>query len=123
MSKWIEVAETTLKAIKTATKIPYEFERWNEEKRGKMPDTFIIYFLVSDTPLFSADGRERSSQPRIQVSLYYRDISVMKDIPEQIVAVFNTAGFRRSATGRIPYQQNTGHYGWRSDFTFYEKKG
>ena len=122
MSSWIEAAEMALKNVNTSTKIPYEFEFWNEKERGKVPDTYIVYFLVSNPPISSADGKERASLPKIQVSLYYRDISVIKKIPEELITAFNAAGFRRSSTGRIPYQQNSGHYGWRSDFYYFERR-
>lgn len=123
MNNWIDSAEAALKNFSAETKIPYEFEFWDVNERGKLPDTYIVYFLVSDPPLSSADNKERSSLPKVQFSLFYRDISVAKTIPDKIIAAVTTAGFKRANSGRIPRKPDTGHYGWRCDFNFYERRG
>lgn len=122
MNDWITAIESALEEFKTETNIPYWFERFDGDEK-RLPDTYIVYFLVSDSPLSSADGKERVHIPRIQVSLFYRNKATFLTVPDKITDKLTEKGFRRSTTGRIPYQQNTGHYGWRSDFTFYEKKG
>ena len=122
MSKWLKAAETALKGLYKSTKIPYEFECWDEKERGKLPDTYIVYFLVSEPSALSLDGEEKSSVPKVQFSLYFRDKKVVQTLPDKIIAAVTAAGFRRSNTGRIPKSNNTGHYGWRSDFVFYERR-
>lgn len=122
MSKWLEAAETALKNVFNDTKIPYEFEYWDERERGKLPDTYIVYFLVSEPSALSVEGREKSSIPKVQFSLFFRDKSIVKSIPEKIIAAVTAVGFCRSNTGRIPRKNDTGHYGWRSDFVFYERR-
>ena len=123
MSKWIDAAETALTAVFEETKIPYEFEFWDVKKRGELPDTYIVYFLVSEPSASSADNKERSSIPKVQFSLFYRDISVMQSIPKQIIKAALTAGFTRVNSGRIPRKNDSGHFGWRSDFILYESRG
>jgi len=122
LNDWITSAESALKSLKKDLSIPYEFENWNEDERGKMPDTFITYFLVSDSSAASADNKERASITKIQVSMFYRDINVMRDTPKKIVSAFTSNGFLRVNEGRIPFQKSTGHYGWRCDFNFYERR-
>lgn len=123
MSKWIDAAETALNTVFKETKIPYEFEFWDEKKRGSLPDAYIVYFLVSEPSASSADNTERSSVPKVQFSLFYKDISVMKDIPDKIIKAAIAAGFTRSNSGRIPRKNDSGHLGWRSDFILYESRG
>ena len=123
MSKWIDAAETALNTVFKETKIPYEFEFWDEKKRGSLPDTYIVYFLVSEPSAASADNKERLSVPNVQFSLFYKDISVMKNIPDKIIKAAIAAGFTRSNSGRIPRKNDSGHLGWRSDFILYESRG
>ena len=121
MSKWIEAAERALALVEKETDIPYRFELFLEQVE-QLPDTYIVYFLVSAPTVSSADNKERAYQPHIQVSLFYRNIRSFLTVPDQIIAAFANEGFRRAGEGRIPYQPNTGHYGWRCDFNFYEMR-
>ena len=122
MSNWIETVERALDEIASEDNIPFDFERWEESKRGDLPDTYIVYYLVADPAASSADGKERIHLPRIQISLFYRNKETILTVPDKIFSKFTQRGFRRSNTGRIPYQQNTGHYGWRSDFYYLERR-
>lgn len=122
MSKWIDMVESALNDFYTETKIPYEFERWDESERGSFPDTYIVYFFVTDPPISSADGKERAHTPKIQVSLYYRQKKTFLTIPDQLIEKITEKGFRRATSRPIPFQQNTGHHGWCSDFIFLEKR-
>lgn len=118
---WIEAAESALKSLKSSTKVPFDFERMNCDEK-QLPDTYITYFLVANPGTAWANGKERILTPRIQVSLFYRKKKAFIDLPPKIIQAFVSNGFMRSGEGRIPYQQNTGHYGWRCDFYYYEKR-
>jgi hypothetical protein len=89
---------------------------------AQLPDTFIVYFLVDDPGNAWADGKETSHETRVQISLFYRDKSIFLTVPDQIEAAFMAAGFTRVGSGRIPYQTDTKHYGWRCDFCYYERR-
>ena len=121
MSKWVEAAESALAELKKQTAIPYNFERFCEQVE-RLPDTYAVYFLVSAPSVSSADNKERVYEVRIQVSLFYRNKSTFLTIPDKIIAAFTEAGFCRASEGRIPYQTNTGHCGWRCEFIFYERR-
>lgn len=118
---WIDAAETAMQDISAALGIPYDFER-NENPTEQLPDTYMVYFLVDDPGATWADGKETSHETRVQVSLFYRDKRVMLTVPKLIEDTFIAAGFLRIGSGQIPYQPNTGHYGWRCDFRFYERR-
>lgn len=121
MSKWVEAAESAIADFKKQTAIPCDFERFGEQVE-RLPDTYVVYFLVSAPSVSSADNRESAFEARIQVSLFFRNKSTFLTIPDKIVAAFTEAGFCRANEGRIPYQINTGHYGWRCEFIFYERR-
>lgn len=120
--KWVEIAEKVLIDFEKENKIPFKFERFDCEL-SQLPDTYIVYFLVSDRPVAHYDNKEASHEVRMQISLYYRDNSEILALPDRIIKAFTGAGFKRSGDGRIPYQKSTGHYGWRCDLNFYEKRG
>jgi len=122
LSNWLNAAEKALTALYKKTKIPYEFEFWNVKERGELPDAYIVYFLVSEPSALSFDGKEKSSIPRIQVSFYYRKKSSLPTMMDTIKDYFLSNGFVRAGSGRIPYQKDTGHYGWRYDFNYYERR-
>lgn len=117
LSEWATQCESIL----TALGVPYDFERFSGPT-DQLPDTYIVYFLVDDPGASHADGVERSHEARIQVSLFYRNKSDFLTIPNQIEAAFMAAKFLRVGPGRIPYNEVTGHNGWRCDFRFYEKR-
>lgn len=121
MSKWITAAEKALAVFEKETGVPYEFERF-ECETAQLPDSYAVYFLVSNPPSAWYDDGESSSQAKIQVSFFYRQKSDILAIPEKIISAFKTEGFMRSREGRIPYQKDTGHYGWRCEFNYYEKR-
>ena len=121
MSEWIKAAESALKTVKNNTIVPFDFERF-EEHGENLPYTYIVYFLVSAPPGLSADNMEQAYTPKIQVSLFYRKKRAFLELPDTIIQALTAAGFARAAEGRIPYNTNTGHYGWRCEFIFYERR-
>lgn len=126
MSKWIEATESVLAAFQESKGIPYDFERFecdpSQDIASQLPDRYIVYFLVDDEGTTYADGAETSHEPRMQVSFYTRNKPDMLTIPDEIEQAFTDAGFTRGPVGHIPYQPDTGHYGWRRDFYYYERR-
>lgn len=118
---WINAAESALAAVQTETGISYDYER-NESSTDQLPDRYIVYFLVDDNGKLWTDGTEASHESRVQVSFYYRSKPNALTIPDKIEAAMINAGFTRGPSGHIPYQLDTGHYGWRRDFYCYERR-
>ncbi len=122
----MDTIESVLTAYQAASGIPYGFERWqtnpDQPVSPQLPDCYIVYFLVDDEGKTYADGTETSHEPRVQVSFYTRKKSDMLTVPDEIEQAFVTVGFTRGPVGHIPYQPDTGHYGWRRDFYFYERR-
>lgn len=122
----MDTAETVLTAFQKSTGIQYDFERWetdpNQPVGPQLPDHYIVYFLVDDEGKTWNDGVETSHEPRVQISFYTRSKPDMLTVPDEIEQAFVAAGFTRGPVGHIPYQPDTGHYGWRRDFYFYERR-
>lgn len=122
MTNWLTAAESALAQIKKKTKVPFDWERFKSSENKQLPNEYIVYFLVSEPSALSLDGKEKSSIPRIQVSFFYRKKSSLPAMMDTIKEAFLDNGFTRANSGRIPYQNDTGHYGWRYDFNFYERR-
>lgn len=118
---WIDAAESALTSVGEDTGIPYDFER-SESPESQLPDRYIVYFLVDDEGKTYSDGTETSHEPRVQVSFFYRNKADVLTIPDKVESAMVDAGFTRGPVGHIPYQPDTGHYGWRRDFYFYERR-
>jgi len=122
LSEYIDKTESVLTDFQASTGIPWDFQRFSVSSNDQLPDSYIVYFLVDDPGQGYSDNKETSHTARIQISFYYRDVSQVKTIPDAIEAAFTDAGFTRGPAGTIPYQSDTGHYGWRRDFYFYERR-
>ena len=121
MSKWINAAEAALADIKKVSKTPYDYGKFSSSD-NQLPDSYIVYFLVSHPPGLFADNKEVSSEPRIQVSFFFRKKKALLTMMDTIKANFVKKGFVRMGEGNIPFQKDTGHYGWRCDFKLYESR-
>ncbi len=116
---WITATEEALTSVFNQTNIPYDFETMDND--DKLPDNYIVYFLVSNPPVSVADNQIRTTSPKIQVSFYFRNKQEFLTVPKIIKDAFKTRNFTIGNEGRIPYQTTTGHYGRRYEFNFYGK--
>jgi hypothetical protein len=86
------------------------------ESNTPMPDTFLVYSLVSSSPLLHADNLESMRMYRMQVTAYSRDgLAGLPDVPGAMVDV----GFTRGPMREIPYNADTRHYGLVMEFVYY----
>lgn len=123
MSNWIVATESVMTQLNADTGIPWDKDRFTPDPdTSQLPDTFMVYTLVDDPGAAYADGKERSHEVRVQISLFYRDPAVAATIPDKIEAAYMAADFLRVGSGTLPYQTDTGHNGWRCDFRFYERR-
>lgn len=84
----------------------------------ELPDSYIVYMVISDPPRLHADNVEKLHLYRVQVSYYSRlGMQSSPDISGEMV----TAGFMRSDRRDLPYNPDTRHYGLAMDFTYLEE--
>lgn len=82
-----------------------------------LPDTFLVYQLISSPPAQAADDDETLRWYRMQVAAYSRDgLATLPDIPAAMVA----AGFTKSIWRELPYNQDSRHFGIAYDFIYTE---
>jgi len=124
---WTTKCEEILTQFKADNGIPFDYGEYDgidpiTGQSLQLPDTLITYTLLNDDGLTWSDGKETSHEPRIQVSLFYRDKSTFLTMPTLIETAFIQGGFLRVTARPIPYQKDTNHYGWCCDFRIYEKR-
>lgn len=86
---------------------------------NELPNTYLVYFLVSNPAVQHADDRETLRTYRVQVNLFTRSgLSAMPDVNGAMTA----AGFRRGAARELAYDKNTRHFGLAMEFLFLEEE-
>jgi len=84
-----------------------------------LPDSYIVYQVISSPPLQHGDNVERLRWWRMQVTYYSRaGLIAMPAIEAAMV----TAGFTKSMFRELPYNELTRHYGFAMDFIYLEEE-
>ena len=84
----------------------------------QLPDTNLVYQLISSPQEQAADDRETLRSYRMQVSYYSRaGLTNLPDISGAMVA----AGFTRGPIRELPYNPTTRHFGLAMEFVFLEE--
>lgn len=82
---------------------------------AELPDTFVVYSLVSSSPALHGDDAERLRNRRVQISLYSRDgLAGLPDTDTPMLA----AGFQRGPERELPYNRDTRHYGLVREYIY-----
>lgn len=82
-----------------------------------LPDTYLVYQMISSPPAQHADGVEKLRWYRVQVTGYSRDgLASLPDVAAAMVA----AGFTKSVFRELPYNELTGHYGYAMEYIWLE---
>lgn len=104
---------TEVKDALTGLSLPMAANVFLVATGAELPDTFLVYQLISDPPAQNADDGETLRSYRVQVTYYGRaGLSGMPDIEGAMIA----AGFTRMAGRELPYNTETRHFGFASDF-------
>jgi len=87
-----------------------------------LPETLVTYQVIDQPNGAHADNRPGSTIHRIQISMYSKRPALVQGADAAIKGVLLPAGFLR-VTGRdLPLDHETGHYGYTSDYRFYESE-
>lgn len=90
-----------------------------DETAGSLPDTFLVYQVISSPPAQHGDEVERLRWYRVQVTVYAR--GGLATVPTLVAAAMVTAGFTKSVFREIPYNQETRHFGYAMEFIWLEE--
>src|SRR4030042_7032731 len=88
-------------------------------KGQEYPDSYLVYFMVSEPPAQHADNVEKLRTYRMQVSYYSRN--GLLSMPD-IVGAMTGAGFTRLPGHELPYNPDTRHFGMAMDFNYLEEE-
>lgn len=81
---------------------------------GNLPDTYLVYSLITGQAAQHADNIETERFYRVQVSIYSRlDSTLAPDVDGAMKA----AGFSPSDERELPYSHESRHHGWAKDYT------
>lgn len=85
----------------------------------ELPDSYLVYFVVSDPAVQHADDEESLRSYYVQVSYYDRDgLQSMPDID----GAMTTAGFTRLPGRELPYNPETRHFGIALEYQYLEEE-
>lgn len=79
----------------------------------QLPDQYVVYQLVVDSPALHADDGEVLSEPLVQVAIYSR--SGLSNLPD-VAGAMTAAGFTRGERREQPYNPTTRHFGLVLEF-------
>jgi len=111
------IFDRVVNALKTLN-VPYANQVYIPATGNKLPDLFLVYFLISSAARQHADDRETLRATRVQVSVYSR--AGLTDLPDVDSAML-AAGFARSAVFQMAYNRETRHFGIALDYVYMEE--
>lgn len=83
--------------------------------KGTLPDTFIVYQLISGTPEQEADNAETERSYTVQVTIWSKaGLVSLPDVDTAMIA----AGFLKSDERQLPQDMATTHYGLAKDYVY-----
>lgn len=86
---------------------------------AQLPDTYMVYQVISDPGQVWAGDVEKARTYRVQVTVYIR--SGLLNLPN-VEGVMIGAGFTRGPGRELPYNSGTGHYSFATDYFFLEDR-
>ncbi len=86
-----------------------------------LPDTFMTYLIVDSPNNSHADNLPTSTTYRIQVALYSKQPSIIQGADALFKSLLLPAGFLRISGRSLPFDSQTGHYGWTCDYRYFEQ--
>lgn len=87
-----------------------------------LPETFITYQIINETNDTHYDNKIASTTTRVQLVLYSKKPAIKQSADQLFRSVMLPAGFLRVSGRDLPFNQDTGHYGYTSDYIFYKEE-
>lgn len=89
-------------------------------KEETLPESFVTYQLIDSPNSSYADNRPTSQTTRVQVNVYSKRPAIKQGADAALKAVLLPAGFLRVSGRDLPFDAATGHYGFTSDYRYYD---
>lgn len=87
---------------------------------ANIPETFITYQIIDAPNNTHYDNVPASTTPRIQLAFYSKKPALKQNADQTFRSVMLPAGFLRVSGRDLPFDSTTGHYGYTSDYRYYE---
>ncbi len=114
MTTIFERVSTALAGLGT----PYANQVYIPATGNSLPDTYLVYHLVSAPTTQHADDAEKLRENRVQISIYSR--SGLVGLPD-VAGAMLAAGFTPAGKYQIPYDLETRHFAIAQDFIYLEE--
>ena len=88
-----------------------------------LPVTMITYQLIDEPDSAHYENLPFGKITRFQIAFYAKDPSKKQSADGLLRSVMIPAGFLRASGRDLPFNSDTGHYGYISDYRFYETEG
>ena len=89
----------------------------------KLPETHITYFVIDQANESHADNAPTSRTTKARVFLYSRKPAIAQQADSVLKAAMLAAGFLRAGGRPLPFDKDTGHYGYVSTYNYFEMEG
>lgn len=106
---------TRVKTALSSLTVPVVQSQYVGATPNTLPDTFVVFFLVSGAEAQAADNTEIQRDRRVQVSIFSR--AGLESLPD-VDTLMTAAGFRCGPEQEIPYDATTRHYGLAKDYFY-----
>jgi hypothetical protein len=88
-----------------------------------LPETFITYFVLDQPNESHADNIPTSTTTKVRVTLYSRKPAIVQQTNIVLKEAMLPAGFLRAGGRNLPFDPDTGHYGYVSTYNYFEMEG
>lgn len=90
---------------------------------ASLPATLVTYQIIGQDNETHADNQPTSTTTSVQVALYSQDPAIVQTADQSLKAVLLPAGFTRAGGRSLPFDADTGRYGYVSTYNLYEMEG
>ncbi len=106
-----------VKSALTPLGLPLAANTYIVESGTSLPDTYIVYQMISSPPLQHADDGEVSRRRTMQVTFWSR--AGLNSVPD-IAGAMIVAGFTHGPDTEQPFSLQSRHYGLAMEFSYLE---
>lgn len=91
-------------------------------KDTNLPETFATYQIIDSPSNSYADGKPTSITYRVQVAIYSKKPAMVQSAEPSLKTTMEASGFMRVGGRALPFDAQTGHYGYTCDYRLYDSE-
>lgn len=111
------------KIVDTLESLGYTIREQGTYRSGEtLPETFITFFVLDSLDISHADNKPTGITYRVQVTFYSKKPLLVQEADTIIKNLMIPADFMRVSGKPLPYNKETGHYAWTTDYRLYESE-